>query len=163
MFKGFKEFISRGNMIDMAVGVVMGSAVTAVVNAIVKDLINPLISMFFGKPNMDNILNFTFNHATISFGGIFSALLNFLIMAAAIYFFIVVPINKFRDVSKVIVNKMGLVETQEDKKDEAKSDKQPEPAEADPRTIELLGRIADNLDAINRKTTITSRPVSPQS
>ena len=66
MIDGFKKFISRGNMIDMAVGVVMGGAVTAVVNAIVNHLINPLIAMIFGKPNMDGLLAFTFNGATVS-------------------------------------------------------------------------------------------------
>lgn len=68
MIDGFKKFISRGNMIDMAVGVVMGGAVTAVVNAIVNHLINPLIAMIFGKPNMDGLLAFTFNGATVSVG-----------------------------------------------------------------------------------------------
>ena len=61
MIDGFKKFISRGNVIDMAVGVVMGAAVTAVVNSIVDNLINPLIAMIFGKPNMDGLLAFTFN------------------------------------------------------------------------------------------------------
>ena len=70
MIDGFKKFISRGNMIDMAVGVVMGGAVTAVVNAIVNHLINPLIAMIFGKPNMDGLLAFTFNGATVSVGAI---------------------------------------------------------------------------------------------
>lgn len=97
MIDGFKKFISRGNMIDMAVGVVMGGAVTAVVNAIVNHLINPLIAMIFGKPNMDGLLAFTFNGATVSVGAILGALLNFLIIAVAVYFFILVPINKFRD------------------------------------------------------------------
>ena len=88
MIDGFKKFISRGNMIDMAVGVVMGGAVTAVVNAIVNHLINPLIAMIFGKPNMDGLLAFTFNGATVSVGAILGALLNFLIIAVAVYFFI---------------------------------------------------------------------------
>ena len=100
MIDGFKKFISRGNMIDMAVGVVMGGAVTAVVNAIVNHLINPLIAMIFGKPNMDGLLAFTFNGATVSVGAILGALLNFLIIAVAVYFFILVPINKFRDMSR---------------------------------------------------------------
>ena len=56
MIEGFKKFIARGNMIDMAVGVVMGGAVTTVVNAIVDSVINPFIAMIFGKPNMDGLL-----------------------------------------------------------------------------------------------------------
>ena len=106
MIDGFKKFISRGNMIDMAVGVVMGGAVTAVVNAIVNHLINPLIAMIFGKPNMDGLLAFTFNGATVSVGAILGALLNFLIIAVAVYFFILVPINKFRDMSDALLAKV---------------------------------------------------------
>ena len=94
MIDGFKKFIARGDMIDMAVGVVMGAAVTAVVNSIVNNLINPLIAMIFGKPNMDGLLAFTFNGATVSFGAILSAVLNFLIVASAVYFCILVTINK---------------------------------------------------------------------
>ena len=105
MFEGFKKFISRGNVIDMAVGVVMGGAVTTVVNAIVANLINPLIAAIFGKPKLDNVLAFTLGSnagATISFGAIIGALLNFLIIAVAVYFFILVPINKFHDISAAV-------------------------------------------------------------
>ena len=97
MIEGFKKFIARGNMIDMAVGVVMGGAVTTVVNSIVNNVINPFIAMIFGKPNMDGLLAITFNNATVSFGAVLGAILNFLIIAAAVYFCILVPINKFRD------------------------------------------------------------------
>lgn len=100
MIEGFKKFISRGNMIDMAVGVVMGAAVTAVVNSIVDSVINPLIAMIFGKPNMDGLLAFTFNGATVSFGAVLGALLNFLLIAIAVYFCILVPINKVRDMAE---------------------------------------------------------------
>lgn len=108
MIDGFKKFIARGNMIDMAVGVVMGSAVTSVVNAIVNSLINPLIAMIFGKPNMDGLLAFTFNGATVSIGAVFGAVLNFFIIAVAVYFFILVPINKFRDMSDALLVKAKL-------------------------------------------------------
>ena len=100
MIEGFKKFIARGNMIDMAVGVVMGGAVTTVVNAIVDSVINPFIAMIFGKPNMDGLLAITFNGATVSFGAVLGAILNFLIIAVAVYFCILVPINKFRDVTE---------------------------------------------------------------
>ena len=130
MIDGFKKFISRGNMIDMAVGVVMGGAVTAVVNAIVNHLINPLIAMIFGKPNMDGLLAFTFNGATVSVGAILGALLNFLIIAVAVYFFILVPINKFRDMSDALLAKAKL--------------KEPEPT-AEQQTIALLTEIRDQL------------------
>lgn len=96
---GFKKFISRGSMIDMAIGVVMGSAVTAVVTAVVNNLISPLIAAIGGKPNLDNALILTINGSDIKFGAILTALLNFLIVAAAVYFCIILPINKLRDMT----------------------------------------------------------------
>ncbi|WP_418969652.1 large conductance mechanosensitive channel protein MscL [Alloscardovia omnicolens] len=100
MIKGFKDFISRGNVVDMAVGVVMGGAVTAVVTSIVENFINPLVAMIFGKPDMSDLLKITFNGATISFGAILTALINFLIVAAAVYFFIVLPMNKLKEITE---------------------------------------------------------------
>ena len=98
MLKGFKKFILRGSVIDMAVGVVMGSAVTAVVTTIVNHIINPLIAMICGKPELNGVLTITMNGATISFGAVIGALLNFLIVATAVYFCIVLPINKLREI-----------------------------------------------------------------
>ena len=95
--KGLKKFISRGSMIDMAVGVVMGSAVTTVVNSIVNHLISPLIGMIGGVPDMSGVLTITFNGATISFGAILNAIINFLLIGVAVYLCIVLPINKLRD------------------------------------------------------------------
>ena len=95
--KGFKKFISRGSMIDMAVGVVMGSAVTTVVNSIVNHLISPLIGMIGGVPDMSGVLTITFNGATISFGAILNAIINFLLIGVAVCLCIVLPINKLRD------------------------------------------------------------------
>ena len=97
MFEGFKKFIARGNMIDMAVGVVMGGAVTTVVNSIVNHLISPLIGMIGGVPDMSGVLTITFNGATISFGAILNAIINFLLIGVAVYLCIVLPINKLRD------------------------------------------------------------------
>lgn len=143
MIEGFKKFISRGNVIDMAVGVVMGGAVTAVVNAIVEHLINPLIAMIFGKPNLDGLLAFTVNGATISFGAILGAILNFLIIAAAIYFCILVPINKFRDMSDALLAKAGRNATGESDADASKTpDLTPEQ-----QTVVLLQEIRDQLAA----------------
>ena len=96
----FKQFISRGSMVDMAVGVVMGSAVTSVVNAIVNNLISPLIAMIFGKPDLSGLLTISYRNATISFGAILTALLNFLLIAIAVYFCIIMPINKLRQLSR---------------------------------------------------------------
>ena len=124
MIEGFKKFIARGNMIDMAVGVVMGGAVTTVVNSIVNNVINPFIAMIFGKPNMDGLLAITFNNATVSFGAVLGAILNFLIIAAAVYFCILVPINKFRDVTEALLAKTKLAE--ERSKAEEEAAKEPE-------------------------------------
>jgi large conductance mechanosensitive channel len=107
VLEGFREFISRGSMIDMAVGVVMGSAVTSVVSSIVKNLISPLISMLFGKTDMTSLLSFTVNGATVSFGAILASLINFLLVAAAVYFCIIIPLNKFYELgSKVSLTKV---------------------------------------------------------
>ena len=91
---GFKKFLSRGSMIDMAVGVVMGSAVTAVVN-----LISPLIGMIGGVPDLSGLLTITFNNSTVSFGAILNALINFLLVGVAVYFCVILPINKLRDLT----------------------------------------------------------------
>ena len=92
---GFKKFLSRGSMIDMAVGVVMGSAVTAVVNSIVDNLISPLIGMIGGVPDLSGLLTITFNNSTVSFGAILNALINFLLVGVAVYFCVILPINSF--------------------------------------------------------------------
>ena len=140
MFEGFKKFIARGNMIDMAVGVVMGGAVTTVVNAIVNSVINPFISMIFGKPNMDGLLAITFNGATVSFGAVLGAILNFLIIAAAVYFCILVPINKFRDMTEALLAKTKLAEQK--KADEEAASAEPT---AEEQTVLLLQQIRDEL------------------
>lgn len=116
MLKGFKKFISRGSVIDMAVGVVMGSSVTSVVTAIVKHVINPLIAMICGKPELNGVLTITFNRATISFGAVIGALLNFIIVAAAVYFCIVLPINKLREVSANLLQ-IDKEKTEEEKRE----------------------------------------------
>ena len=117
MFNGFKKFISRGSVIDMAVGVVMGGAVTAVVNSIVKNIINPLIAIIFGKPDLDGVLTITINGATISFGAVIGSVLNFLIIAVAVYFFIVLPINKLREMGVNFLN-IEKEKTDEEKRKE---------------------------------------------
>ena len=140
MFEGFKKFIARGNMIDMAVGVVMGGAVTTVVNSIVNSVINPFIAMIFGKPNMDGLLAITFNGATVSFGAMLGAILNFLIIAAAVYFCILVPINKFRDMTEALLAKTKLAEQK--KADEEAASAEPT---AEEQTVLLLQQIRDEL------------------
>ena len=93
MLKGFKEFISRGNAIDLAVGMVIGAAFTAVVTALVSKVINPLIGGLFGEQNFDDVFQFTIGTATVQPGAVITALVNFLLVAFALYFFIVLPMN----------------------------------------------------------------------
>ena len=91
--KGFRSFITRGNLIDLAVAVVIGTAFTAVVTALVADLITPLIAAIAGKPNFAG-LKFTVNHSTFLYGAFLNALLTFLIVAAVVYYLIVAPMAK---------------------------------------------------------------------
>ncbi|AOZ72285.1 mechanosensitive ion channel protein MscL [Boudabousia tangfeifanii] len=96
MIQGFKDFISRGNVVDMAVGVIIAGAFAPIIKAI-TDLLLGFIAAIFGQPNFDQVGHFTLNGAEFYPGTIITALINFLIVAAAIYFFVVVPINKMRE------------------------------------------------------------------
>jgi large conductance mechanosensitive channel len=88
--KGFREFLTRGNLVDLAVAVVIGTAFTAVVAALVADVITPLIAAIAGKPDFSSLM-FTINHSTFRYGAFFNALISFLIIAAVVYFLIVKP------------------------------------------------------------------------
>lgn len=90
--KGFKQFLLRGNVVDLAVGVVIGAAFGAVVTALVKDLLTPLIAALVKQPDFSG-LSFTLNGSKFLYGEFINALLSFLIIATAIYFFVVLPIN----------------------------------------------------------------------
>ncbi len=92
MLKGFKQFILRGNVIDMAVGVVIGAAFATVVSAFTKDLLTPLIAALVGKPDFSAI-SFTVNGSLFAAGDFINALVSFLLVAAAVYFFVVTPVN----------------------------------------------------------------------
>jgi large conductance mechanosensitive channel len=91
--KGFRQFITRGNLIDLAVAVVIGTAFTAMVTALVADLITPLIAAIAGKPDFSE-LKFTVRHSTFLYGSFVNALVSFLIVAAVLYFLIVSPMAK---------------------------------------------------------------------
>jgi large conductance mechanosensitive channel len=93
MIKGFLAFIARGNVIDLAVAVVIGAAFTGVVNSLVKDLITPLIAALFGKPNFGT-LHFTINHSVFAYGDFLNAVVSFLIVSAVIYYLVVLPMQK---------------------------------------------------------------------
>lgn len=94
MLKEFRDFIMRGNMLDMAVGVIIGGAFTALVGSLTKDLISPLLSMFAGKANL-SFISFTILGATFKVGSFLDDVINFLIMAFVV-FILVRTVNKLR-------------------------------------------------------------------
>jgi len=96
MMKGFKQFLMRGNVIDLAVAVVIGVAFGAVIGALVKDLLTPLIAAIFGKPDFSQ-LRFTVNHSVFFYGDFINALIAFILIAAAVYFAVVVPVNAWNE------------------------------------------------------------------
>jgi large conductance mechanosensitive channel len=96
MLKGFRDFIMRGNVVDLAVAVVIGGAFGVIVTKLVADLITPLIAAIGGKPDFSN-LSFTVNKSRFLYGDFLNALIAFVIIAAAIYFLVVMPLNKLAE------------------------------------------------------------------
>jgi len=96
MVKGFRDFLMRGNVVDLAVAVVIGAAFGAVIKAFTDGLLNPLIAAIFGKPDLSSVGTFTINNAVFSIGLVLTALINFVIIAGAVYFFVVVPMNAIK-------------------------------------------------------------------
>jgi large conductance mechanosensitive channel len=92
MLDGFKKFVLRGNVVDMAVGLVIGAAFGGVVTSLVKSFIEPLIALIVGKPDF-SALAFPVNGTNFPYGVFLTAVVNFLLIAAAIYFFVVLPVN----------------------------------------------------------------------
>jgi large conductance mechanosensitive channel len=92
MFSGFRQFIFRGNVLDLAVAVVIGAAFGAVVTALVKDLLTPLIAAIVGKPDFSAIA-FTINESRFPIGDFINAVVTFLLIAVAVYMFVIVPAN----------------------------------------------------------------------
>ena len=97
MLKGFRDFLMRGNVVDLAVAVVIGAAFTAVIGKFVEGLVNPLIAAIFGKPNLDSVLNFTIGKGEFNLGIILTAIVNFILVAAVVYFVLIVPVTKARE------------------------------------------------------------------
>lgn len=119
----FKKFLLRGNVVDLAVAVVIGAAFTAVVNALVKDLITPLIAAIGGKPDFSNLV-FTVHKSRFMYGDFLNALISFVIMAGVVFFFVVQPVNHLIKLA-----------TRNQKKEEEKKDPQ----------VVLLEEIRDEL------------------
>ncbi len=122
----FKKFLIRGNVVDLAVAVIIGTAFTAVVNSLVKDLITPLIAAIGGQPDFSG-LTFTLNNSQFTYGAFFNAVISFAIMAAVVFFFVVQPVNR-------LMRLAARKEAQEEAK-----------AEAEDPQLELLREIRDEL------------------
>lgn len=99
MIKDFKNFILRGNVVDLAVAVVIGAAFGAIVTALVKDLITPLIAAIGGKPDFSGMY-FTVNHSKFMYGDFINAIISFLIIAFVIFFMVVQPLNRLIALSR---------------------------------------------------------------
>lgn len=111
MLKGFREFIMKGNVLDLAVAVIIGAAFAQVVNAMVEAVLMPLISALVGSPNFDAFAMLTVNGNDIRFGVLLTALVNFLLVAAAVYFAIVLPMNKMIEARN---RRLGIGPTEEE-------------------------------------------------
>ena len=92
MIKEFRDFLLRGNVVDLAVAVVIGAAFAALVNSLVADVLTPIICAIVGKPDFSN-LNFTINGSEFNYGNFLNALIAFLSVAAAVFFFVIKPMN----------------------------------------------------------------------
>ncbi len=116
MFKEFKEFISKGNVMDLAVGVIIGGAFKAIVDSLVNDMIMPIITMITGKVDLSG-LSVKIGTATLSYGKFISAIINFLIIAIVI-FLMIKSINKAQNMTNKIVKKSddGKEETEPEEK-----------------------------------------------
>ncbi|MDP4335153.1 large conductance mechanosensitive channel protein MscL [Curtobacterium sp. A7_M15] len=136
--KGFKEFLLRGNVIDLAVAVVIGAAFTAIVTAIVNALINPLIGAVFNASSLDEALivhipTVSGGDAKLMFGAIIGAALNFVIVAAVVYFALVLPVNHLKKVAF----------------ERVKNDEEQTPQDVPPTDVEVLLEIRDLLRSQN--------------
>jgi large conductance mechanosensitive channel len=92
MIKGFRDFLLRGNVVDLAVAVIIGAAFTAIVTALVTNIITPLIAAVVGKPDFSALI-LTLHGGKIQYGLFLNAVISFILMAGVVYFFLVVPIN----------------------------------------------------------------------
>ena len=96
ILKGFKDFILRGNAVELAVGVVIGAAFNTMIQAVVKDFLTPLIGVVAGVPDF-SVLNFRLNGSKFMIGELINTMMSFLLVAIAIYFFVIIPMNHFME------------------------------------------------------------------
>ena len=150
MIKGFKEFVLRGNVIDLAVAVVIGAAFTGIVNAVVGSVFNPAIGALFNAESLATALPVSIpttsgGTATMYFGAVIGAVTQFLLVAIVVYFALIVPINYLKRVSF-----------------RSKTDEADAPADAAPPTeLELLAEIRDLLARQNVSSPAPAAPAPP--
>lgn len=96
ILKEFKDFIARGNLIDLAVAVVIGAAFAALINSLVEDLITPIIAALFGQPKFSELV-FTINGSEFAYGNFINELITFMLVAAAVFILVVKPMNVFQE------------------------------------------------------------------
>lgn len=99
MFQEFRKFVLRGNVVDLAVGIVVGAAFNSVIQSLVKDMITPIISIFGGTKHFADAA-FTIHKSQFLYGDFINAVISFLIIAAAVFFFVVQPINKLNEIAQ---------------------------------------------------------------
>jgi large conductance mechanosensitive channel len=99
MLKDFKKFVLRGNVVDLAIAVIIGAAFGAVITALTSDLLTPLVAAIFGKPDFSS-LTFTVNGSKFNYGNFINAVISFLILAVALFFLVIQPINKLNERAK---------------------------------------------------------------
>lgn len=99
MIQEFRDFIAKGNMIDIAVGFIMGAAFTAVIGSLVENVLMPIVAIPFGEPNFDAII-WTVNDSKIMIGSFLTAVVSFLLIAVAVFLFIVKPYNAYRELTE---------------------------------------------------------------
>lgn len=109
MIKEFRDFVARGNMVDLAVGFVMGAAFKAVVDALVANIIMPIVAIPFGQPNFDAIV-WTVNGSEIMVGAFITALVSFVLVAIGVFLFIVKPYNAYRARQEATEDEAGPTE-----------------------------------------------------
>lgn len=98
--KGFKEFILRGNAVELAIGVVVGAAFNDIVKSFVSNILTPSLSLIGGQPDFSKY-SFTLNNVTFSFGAFLNSLISFLIIATAVYFLVIVPMNRLTNIVRL--------------------------------------------------------------
>lgn len=114
MLKGFREFISRGNVVDMAVGVIIGGAFAPIVKTLTDNVLMAIIAGVFGAPSFEHVLEFHIGSSLVQPGMVINAIINFLIVAAALYFAVVLPMNKFRQMQEARAKAGEVEETAEE-------------------------------------------------